>query len=121
MNEVWEQVMALKPKDKRHKGVANTLDINELETIIATIDFFGGSYKQDIFDLKIARYRVFDWLAMRIQGRRDTSQGDKDATKVLAHAFIKSEGDVDAFIDDLRSTDYDIDHSWSEIKLYDED
>lgn len=112
MNSTWEKVMALGAKDTRHKGVANTLDDDELNTIIGTIDFFGDDYRQDIFDLKIARYRVFDWLAMRVQGR-----GAPTSTKVLAHSFIKSEGDVDKWIDDLRTTDYDIDNSWEEVEL----
>lgn len=108
----WDKVMACKPADKRHKGVANTLTMDELNTIIATIDFFGDNYQQDIFDLKIARYRIFDWLAMRVQGR-----GAPESTKVLAYSFLKVAGDVDKFIDDLRVTDYDIDHKWEGIEL----
>lgn len=108
----WDKVMAQKPNDTRHKGVANNLTDDELETIIGTIDFFGDDYRQDIFDLKIARYRVFDWLAMRVQGR-----GAPESTKVLAHAFLKVDGDIDRWIDDLRVTDYDIDHSWEKIEL----
>jgi hypothetical protein len=108
----WDKVMACKKADTRHKGVANTLTDDEMETIIATIDFFGDPYQQDIFDLRIARYRVFDWLAMRVQGR-----GAPESTKVLAHSFLKVGGDIDKFVDDLRSSDYDIDHSWESIEL----
>lgn len=117
MNDTWDKVMSFKNKDKRKVGVANNLRDDELETIIALIDFFGGDYRQDIFDLKVARYRVFDWLAMRVQGRHSGSEHDKEATKVLAYSFIKSEGDVDKFIEDLRVTDYDIDHSYKTIEL----
>lgn len=108
----WDKVMAMKPKDTRHKGVANTLTDDELQTILATIDFFGDSYQQDIFDLKVARYRVFDWLAMRVQGR-----GAPESTKVLAYSFLKVDGDIDKWIDDLRVTDYDMDESWREVVL----
>lgn len=114
-NEVkstWQQVMAQKPNDKRHKGVANTLTDDELNTIIATIDFFGDEYRQDIFDLKVARYRVFDWLAMRVQGR-----GAPESTKVLAYSFLKVNGDIDKWIDDLRVSDYDIDEKWRALEL----
>lgn len=127
MNETWDKVMALKDAGRSEaKGSANQLSIEDLETIIGTIDFFGGNYQRDIFDLRVARYRVFDWLAMRVQGRRTAPdqpkyEGDKEATKVLVHSFLKSEGVPSKFIDDLRSTDYDIDHSYKSIKLPEED
>ena len=112
MSDTWEKVMAMKPKDTRHKGVANNLTDDELNTILGTIDFFGDNYQQDIFDLKVARYRVFDWLAMRVGGR-----GAPTSTKVLVHSFLKVDGDIDKWIDDLRITDYDIDNSWEGVEL----
>jgi hypothetical protein len=112
MSSIWDKVMSMKPKDTRHRGVANNLTDDELNTIIGTIDFFGDKYQQDVFDLKVARYRVFDWLAMRVQGR-----GAPTSTKVLAHSFLKVDGDIDKWIEDLRVNDYDIDHSWEEIEL----
>lgn len=122
MNETWDKVMALKDAGRSEaKGSANQLSIEDLETIIGTIDFFGGNYQRDIFDLRVARYRVFDWLAMRVQGRHSGSEGDKEATKVLVHSFLKSEGVPSKFIDDLRSTDYDIDDSYKSIKLPEQD
>jgi uncharacterized ubiquitin-like protein YukD len=113
MTETWDKIMSLRTKDTRHKGVANTLTDDEIETIIATMDFFGADYRQTVFDLKVARYRVFDWLAMAVQGR----ESNQSAIKVLAHSFIKVGGDINAFVDDLRVTDYDIDHSWEKIEL----
>jgi hypothetical protein len=112
MSDIWDRVMACKPADTRHKGVANNLNDDELNTIIATIDFFGDPYQQDIFDLKVARYRVFDWLAMRVQGR-----GAPESTKVLAFSFLKVGGDIDKWIEDLRVTDYDMDEKWRELEL----
>lgn len=114
MSETWNKIVALKDAGKAEaKGVANLLSDDDITTIIATIDFFGGDYRQDIWDLRTARYRVFDWLGMRVQGR-----GDNDsATKVLAHSFIKVGGVPSKFIEDLRITDYDIDHSWEKIEL----
>ncbi len=112
MSNTWDKLMACKKADTRHKGIINTLTLDEIETIIGTIDFFDGAYRQDIFDLKIARYRVFDWLAMRVQGR-----GGETSTKVLAYSFLKVGGDIDKFIADLRETDYDIDEQWREIEL----
>lgn len=114
----WEQVMALKANGAAEaKGSANLLDDDDLNTICGLIDFFGGDYRQDIWDLRTARYRVFDWLAMRVQGRHSGSEGDKEATKVMAYSFIKSEGVPSKFIEDLRVTDYDIDHSYKGIEL----
>lgn len=114
--DTWEQVMAMKSKDNRHKGVANTLMPDEIETIMATADFFGASESdlyQIRFDLFVARYRIFDWLAMAVQGRL----GCRLATQVFTYSFLKSEGNVTAFIDDLRVTDYDIDDSYKVIDL----
>lgn len=129
----WDKVMSFKKADKRNVGGANNLTTDEVETIIATIDFFGGKITQDLADLgsvevqrNIAgrvitpfapRYRVFDWLAMRVQGRHSGNAQDINATKVLAHSFIKSKGDVDKFIQDLRETDYDVDDSYKNIEL----
>ncbi len=114
----WQQVMDLKEAGvSEAQGVANMLDENDRQSIYGTIDYFGGSYQLDIFDLKMAKYRVFDWLAMRVQGRHSGSEGDIEATKVLAYSFIKSGGVPSKFIEDLQTTDYDIDTSWKSIEL----
>ena len=113
MTDTWQQVMSKRNKDDMHKGVANTLSDDDINTIIATIDFWGADYRQDIFDLKVARYRVFDWLAMRVQGRNP----DTTSTKVLVHSFLKSDGVVSKFIEDLRVTDYQVITDWEEVKL----
>lgn len=112
--KTWDKVMAMKLKDTRHKGVANTLTEDELQPILGTIDFFGGSVRQAQFDLQLARYRVFDFLAMCVMGDRISSP---EATKVLVHSFLENDGNIDKFIEDLRFTDYDINHSWEAIEL----
>lgn len=113
-NETWDKVMAMKEKDTRHKGIANNLDEGEIETILGTIDYFGGNLRQAYFDLTTARYRVFDFLAMCVMGDRIDG---KTATKVLVHSFLKVDGNIDKWIADLRMTDYDIDNSWEAVKL----
>lgn len=114
----WEKVMALKSAGKSEaNGVANTLDKYDIDTILGTVDFFGGDYRQDYFDLAFCKYRVFDWLAMRVQGRHSGSVHDVEATKVLVHSFLKSGGIPSKFIQDLRETDYDIDKSYKSIEL----
>lgn len=110
----WEKVMALRKNDKRSRGCANTLTRDEINTILATLDWFGEEPRQAMFDLSVCRYRVFDWLAMGIQGRIQS----KDACKVLTYSFLKCEGDIDRFVEDLRVTDYDIGRSeWHELEL----
>ena len=86
--KVWDRVMELESKDNRHKGVANTLDIDDLLTIFATAEFFGAGetdLAQLSFDLKRARYRVFDWLAMAVQGRMSC----RNVVKVFTYVFLK--------------------------------
>ena len=113
-SSTWDRVMAQKPKDTRSRGCANNLTRDELETLVATVDFFGGSVQQAMFDLSMARYRVFDWLAMAVMGGRIGSQS---ATKVLVYSFLKAEGDIDKFIQDLRVSDYQVQTEWKEISL----
>jgi hypothetical protein len=113
----WEKVMEIGKRETRVKQeVCNSLDKDELETVLGTMDFFGADKRdlqQTFFDLNIAKYRVFDWLAMALHGRIDNPQ----SLQVLAWAYIKADGDIDKFIDDLRVNDYDIDHSWTAIEL----
>ena len=111
---IWEQVMALKSKDTRHKGCANNLTQDELDTILATLEFFGEENLNAVmFDLRVARFPVFDWLAMGVQGRIQ----NKEACKVMAYSFIKCNGDIDKWIQDLRETDYDIDHNYQKLEI----
>ena len=109
----WDRIMSHKKDDTRHRGVANTLNRDEIETLLATIDFFGGNVKLAMFDLNGARYRIFDWLAMGVNGRI----GSDTASKVLAYSFLKSNGDINTFIDDLRISDYQVMTEWENIKL----
>ena len=116
----WEQVMDKKKADTRHQGVANTLTKDELNTILAVTDFFGGSVEQVYLDLAICRYRVFDWLAMGVMSGDEESGGrigSKQAVKVFTYSFLKSEGDIDKFIEDLRVSDYQADESWTEVEV----
>ena len=109
---VWEKVMSLKSKDMRHKGIENTLREDEIITIVATAEFFGEDTDQIVFDLMIARYRVFDWIAMGVMGRMNP-----EAAKVFAYSFIKCDGDINEFIEDLRTTDYDVNREWEALSL----
>ena len=111
--DTWDKVMALGVKDDRHRGVANTLTQDDLNTVLGTLEFFGGNTRQAVFDLQVARYRVFDFLAIAVQGRI----GYGDATKVLIYSFLKVDGDVTKWIEDLQTTDYDMDKSYEEVEI----
>ena len=109
-------------KEPRSAGVANKLDQYDVETIMATIDFFGASeffMKQTVFDLYgPPKYRIFDWIAMNVMGRNDDDRKLNNVPlKVLVHSYLKSEGDPERFIGDLRESDYQLDTSWEDIEI----
>lgn len=109
--DLWNQVMMIGANnDNRSVGIANNLTPDEIETILGTLDFFQEeNLGAVVFDLKQARYRVFDWLAMAIQGRIE----NEEAVKVLVYSFLKVEGDIDRWIQDIREIDYEVDKNYS--------
>lgn len=115
--DYWQEVMNLKDNGKSEaKGVANILTKDDLETILATADFFQATesdMRQIYFDLYIAKYRLFDWLAMALGGRIEK----KEVVKVFVYSFVKSKGIPSKFIEDLRITDYDIDRKWENLNI----
>ena len=128
MTKTWDKVLALKSKDNRQTEGANNLSSDELQAVYGTIDYFGGNWQQAFQDLDpkakanidgvvvpfAPRYRIFDFLGMCVQGDRVSSE---EATKVLVYAFFKTDGDVNKWLDDLRSTDYDIIRDWEALEL----
>jgi hypothetical protein len=115
--DAWKQVMALRAKGKAESnGVANTLTRDDINTILGTADFFGASEGDMALiytDLAFCRYRLFDWLAMAINGRLSCDT----AVKVFVYSFLKADGVPSAFVRDLQTTDYDIDTSWESVIL----
>lgn len=110
----WAQIQDLMIKDTRSRGCGNTLTNEEIKTLVDTVELFGGKTGQAWFDLFIARYRIYDWLAMGVVSER---LGSESAAKVLVHSFLKLKGDVDKFIEDLRTTDYRIITEWKSVEL----
>jgi hypothetical protein len=112
VTDAWSEVMALKKKETRTRGVANTLTKGELETIIDTAIMAGANddfSAQIYYDLGIARYRLFDWIAMLLDGRYKgygCNENSKFATQIFSHYFLKAEGNVDQFIAYLAFKDY---------------
>jgi hypothetical protein len=114
--ETWSKIMELEPY---HTTIVNSLDKNDVTTIVATAAYFGAEandLRQIYFDLTLPKFRVFDWLAMGVMGRIEC----KPALKVLVYSFLKVNGGETAFIEDLRTTDYEIDTEWMGIVLDEE-
>lgn len=121
---LWQEIVTTGKKRESVKttGGYNHLADDEVDTIVATMEFFGATdifMRQTVSDLKgIARFRVFDWLAMNVMGRNDDDRRQNEqALKVLVHAWKKADGDVKGFIRNLRVDDYEIDRSWEKIKI----
>lgn len=135
--ETWTAIMAYEPMDTRHvpNDVANDLRADEVETILATYEFFGcegqmlGQIASDLAPASwlaahgvrswASRFRVFDWLAMMVQTADETLNRYEAyaGTQVMVHAFLDAKGDVDGFIENLRVNDYDCDRRWESIVL----
>lgn len=111
----WSELIEEGRKNQSNPEV-NVLDKDDINTVLATMDFFGADMtdlQQTMFDLKVARYRVFDWLAMGIGDRI----ANKNALKVLIHAFRTGGYNEKKFIDNLRVHDYQIETEWEEVVL----
>lgn len=134
--ELWEKIIELgKKMEPERKGIANKLtnpsDVHfvrsaptDTDTILGTMDFFGASstwMRQTAFDLTGPKYRVFDWLAMCVMGRNavddESRRQNENALKVLVHSYFKVCGDVEKFIKDLRTWDYEVDTSWESVDI----
>jgi hypothetical protein len=121
--KLWNQIMDIgRQKEPRSLGITNKLDEYDVETILAAMDFFGANniwMKQTAFDLYgPPKYRVFDWLAMNVMSRNDDNRQANDVPlKVLVYFYLRSEGDFERFIADLRESDYQLDTSWEDIVI----
>lgn len=63
---------------EREKKIANSLDLSDISTICATLDFFGATRAEQMqaaFDLRVPKYRLFDFIATGIDHQRNL--GDK--------------------------------------------
>lgn len=72
------------------KNQCHSLEKPFVETILATLDYFGATRSQlglVHFDLVVAKYKIFDWLGMAYTGRIE-DPNDSSATK-SAHKCIE--------------------------------
>jgi len=112
-DKAWELVM--EKGRKQEKGVTNTLDAEGLRTILATVNAFDvhpNFLYQVQWDLAVARYKVYDWVAMLLFGRykgygenEKQLEAQKYVARIMADAYLNSEG-VEGFIERLKNVDY---------------
>ena len=110
---------------KREKGMTNTLQREDVETIIATMMFFDLNrdlLRQAFWDLTIARYRVFDWLAMLLNGRcmgygeqKDEQLRAKNLSLIFAYIYLEKTRTPQEFIDYLRYHDLQVE--WNDLLM----
>ena len=121
--EIWNEIIEIgKKKEPSSKGIANKFNQDDVNTIVATMDFFGATdvwLQQTYYDLTKPKYRLFDWLAMCLMSRNDDDRKQNEmALKVMVHSYLKVKGNIKDFIDDLRRSDYESDHSWKQVDIY---
>jgi len=122
--KLWDAVM-LKGK-KQEKGITHNLTHDEVETIVATAMALGSHenfVKQAYWDLTVAKYKLFDWIAMLVQGRnkgygelKGTSEeaAQEKFTKIMAYLYITKT--IPELIEDLRYVDYELNRPFEELK-----
>lgn len=74
-SSVWKALMTY--HDEKSDDIVNRLNKSDVVTILATMDFFGATrvwQKQTAFDLTVPKFRVYDWLAMCVDGRNDDNR-----------------------------------------------
>jgi hypothetical protein len=115
--ELWNEVV--QSGGLVDTGETNNFDESDINTVIALLDYFNASnifMKQTYFDLKVAKFRLFDWLAMAIMGRNDDDrERNNTCIKVLVYAIRKAEYNPTKLIDILRVEDFDLDTGWRQI------
>lgn len=113
MSKLWEEVM--KKGREQEKGITHRLTKDEVTTIIATADALGVNetfLNQLIWDLTVARYKLFDEIGMLLTGRykgypnetpQEVEAGER-FTKIMASLYITES--IPNMIHRLRTDDY---------------
>ncbi|MHB1764968.1 MAG: hypothetical protein ACYCS1_05460 [Gammaproteobacteria bacterium] len=111
--DLWEKMMKIgRAREKTiNREPINTLTDADMETIIATLEYFGtgeNDLKQAMWDLRTARYRVFDWLGMGLMGRIDASKNNEDNIIFALSEIYCNVNFMREWIDMLRYVDLDL-------------
>ena len=110
--KLWKKV--IEKGKKQEKGLTHNLSDDEIATIVATASALGVNRNflaQLIWDLTVARYKLWDEIGMLLTGRYkgygETPEELKAAerfTKILAVNYIKYS--IPELIEKLRTEDY---------------
>jgi hypothetical protein len=95
---------------KLEKGIAHKLDEPFVDSLLGTLEFFNASdaeMKQFIFDLKVAKYKIWDFLGMNYDSHYMQEQPVFVGIEKLVDLYIKME-DVGGFAWFLRGHDLQI-------------
>ena len=99
---------------EREHGVVNSLSVADVETVCATLEFFGvdgARIQQTTLDLRLSRYRVFDWLAMNLDheiNTKDSAVEDESNIWIALGVTYSNTSAVKQFINSLRYNDYQL-------------
>ena len=116
----WDELVEKGRENQSHPEI-NVLDKDDITSVIATMEYFGATLiclQQSYHDLLVPKFRVFDWLAMNVNGRMDDdTEQNTNAFKVLIHAFRTAGYNEKKFIENIRVYDYEIMREWEEVKI----
>ena len=108
--QLWTDVMGI--CRQREIRVANYLSLYDVNAICATLDYFNVErplIQQTSWDLRVPRYRVFDWLAMNIDREinlKEKAEPDNENIWVgLGNTYTHTSA-VLQFVNSLRYNDY---------------
>ena len=95
---------------KIEKGVTHPLEAPFIDSILGTLDFFGlegADLKQAAWDLKVAKYKIWDWLGFSYDSKYLQDRPGFDGFVKLVDLYIKMK-DVGGFAWFLRGHDLEI-------------
>lgn len=113
-----KKLLVVGKNEKAIEVVANILNREQVNTILATLSFFDVNNKflaQCNFDLSTAKYRIFDWLAMCIYGRwsgygetEEELKTHKTLILKFSEIYLKCNGDSIKFVNELATRDLQV-------------
>ena len=93
---------------KIEHGIQNSLDPLYYNTVLGTLEYFGagtGVLRLCVFDIKHAKYKIWDWLSMALGGRY--GDGMIPVFEKLAKVYLEQR-DVGGFAQFLAGHDLEI-------------
>jgi len=118
---LWKQVV--KKGKHQEKGLTHKLTDDQIATILATAGALGVNknfLSQLAWDLKVARYKLWDEIGMLLTGRYkgygETPEEEKNAEKfVRILALLYATKSIPEMIEDLRANDYTYEDTYNQL------